>query len=63
MDSIPIAALAPILAIVIGLQLYCLYDLTRSNVRYLPKWAWAVVLIVGGLLVNLAYLTWGREHT
>jgi hypothetical protein len=63
MDSIPIAALAPILVIVIGLQLYCLYDLTRSNVRFLPKWAWAVVLIVGGLLVNLAYLTWGREHT
>jgi hypothetical protein len=62
MESIPIAALAPILIIVIGLQLYCLYDLTRSNVRYLPKWAWAVVLVVGGVLVNLAYLTWGREH-
>jgi MFS superfamily sulfate permease-like transporter len=62
MESIPIAALAPILIIVIGLQLYCLYDLTRSNVRYLPKWAWAVVLVVGGVVVNLAYLTWGREH-
>jgi hypothetical protein len=62
MESIPIAALAPILIIVIGLQLYCLYDLTRSDVRYLPKWAWAVVLVVGGVVVNLAYLTWGREQ-
>jgi len=63
MDSVPIAALAPILILVIGLQLYCLYDLTKSSVRYLPKWGWAVVLVAGGVLADVIYLTAGRQHT
>jgi hypothetical protein len=56
------AALLPILLIVIGLQLYCLFDLTRSNVRYLPKWAWAVALLVGGIVIDAVYLTLGRDN-
>ena len=61
MDSIPIAALAPIVLLYLGLVGYCLWDLTRGEVRYLPKWAWAVVVIFftfGGI----AYLIWGREQ-
>ncbi|HXH20554.1 MAG TPA: PLD nuclease N-terminal domain-containing protein [Dehalococcoidia bacterium] len=63
MDTGTVAALAPILVLLLALQVYCLYDLTKSNVRYLPKWAWAVVLLLGGVLAQLAYLAAGREHT
>lgn len=62
MDSIPIAALAPIVILVVGLQLYCLFDLRRSKVRYLPKWGWAAVLVVGGVLADVVYLTAGRTN-
>jgi hypothetical protein len=63
MDTGTVAALAPIVVLLLALQVYCLYDLTKSNVRYLPKWAWAVVLLLGGVLAQLAYLAAGREHT
>jgi hypothetical protein len=56
------AALAPIVIILVALQLYCLYDLSRSGVRYLPKWAWAAVLLVGGLAADVAYFALGREQ-
>jgi hypothetical protein len=56
------AALAPIVVILVALQVYCLYDLSRSSVRYLPKWGWAAVLLVGGLAADVAYFALGREQ-
>lgn len=40
---------------------YCLFDLSRSEVRYLPKWAWAVVCIVSIPLGGFIYLLVGRQ--
>jgi hypothetical protein len=61
MDSTLVAALIPILIIVLGLKLFCLYDLTRSTVRYLPKWGWLPVLLIGGVVTDVLYLVVGRE--
>ncbi|MCK2218963.1 PLD nuclease N-terminal domain-containing protein [Actinomadura sp. ATCC 31491] len=59
--DIPVAALAP-LVVVLGLFLaYCLVDLARSRVRYLPKWAWALICVASVPLGGIVYLLVGRE--
>jgi hypothetical protein len=55
------AALAPLFLAAVAFVGFCLYDLARHDVRYLPKWAWAIIccasIPVGGIL----YLLIGRE--
>ena len=60
-----VAALAPLLALVLALIVYCLRDLVRApSVRYLPKPAWAVVIcLVSAPLGPLAYLAFGRDRS
>jgi hypothetical protein len=58
----PTAALLPLILLVIAFDIFCLYDLRRSRVRYLPRWGWALVIIFftfGGVV----YLVAGREQT
>ncbi len=60
--DIPAAALAPILLIWLGLLVFCLYDLRKASVRYLPKWGWAGVIVFftfGGVV----YLLAGKDHS
>jgi hypothetical protein len=59
---VPIEALLPILVLILAFQIYCLLDLRKSRVRYLPKWGWALVIILvnfGGII----YLLAGRDQT
>lgn len=58
----PVAALAPLIVLALAFVGYCLFDLTRSEVRYLPKWAWAVVCIVSIPLGGIIYLLIGRQR-
>lgn len=58
----PVAALLPLLLLGLLLVGYCLYDLARSQVRYLPKWAWAVICISSIPLGGIVYLLVGREQ-
>lgn len=55
------AALAPLIVVAVAFAGYCLFDISRSEVRYLPKWVWALICVfsipVGGIL----YLLVGRE--
>ena len=56
----PVAALLPLLALAVAIIAYSYYDLARSEVRYLPKWAWAIICLsvpFGPIL----YFTVGRE--
>lgn len=43
--DIPWAALVPLIVVAAGFVIYCLVDLARHEVRYLPKWAWALICI------------------
>jgi Phospholipase_D-nuclease N-terminal len=61
--SVPWAALLPIVALAVGFVVYCLIDLARSRVRYLPKWAWAIICLFSVPLGGIIYLLVGREHT
>ena len=57
------AALAPILLVLAAFVGYCLWDLSRSDVRYLPKWGWVVIVLISIPLGGIIYLAVGREHT
>lgn len=58
-----IPLLLPLLIIEIGLLVISLVDLIRrENVKHLPKWAWAVIIIVINFIGPIAYLIIGREE-
>lgn len=60
--DIPFAVIIPALLVAIGFVVYCLVDLTRSkHVRGLPRWAWAVVIVLFVPFGGLVYLLAGRE--
>ncbi len=60
--DIPFAVIAPVLLVTLGFVAYCLFDLAKSEqVRGLPRWAWAVVIVVFMPLGGLAYLLAGRQ--
>jgi hypothetical protein len=52
----------PIVLIQLTLMIVCLVDLIRrQKTRYIPKWAWAIIIILGELLGPIIYLIFGRE--
>jgi Phospholipase_D-nuclease N-terminal len=57
------AALVPIAVLAIGFVVFCLVDVFRSEqVRYLPRWAWALICIVSIPLGGIVYLVVGRQR-
>lgn len=59
--DVPWAALVPVLVVALGFVAYCWFDLSRSEVRHLPKWAWAVICVISVPLGGIVYLLIGRE--
>ena len=63
MDLLEIIKLfAPIIILEVVLVGFCLYRLTRDRVRFLPKWAWALIIIFIQLIGGIAFLLIGRER-
>ena len=59
-----IPLIAPLLIIEIVLLAVALVDLIRrEQVKYFPKWLWAVIIILTNLIGPIAYLIIGREDT
>ena len=54
---IPIVLLQLILMIVALLDLF-----RREKTRFLPKWAWTIVIVLGELIGPIVYLIFGREE-
>ena len=61
-EALPV--LVPLVAIQVGLQVFSLVDLSRAarRTRYLPKAAWAAIIVFGQLLGSVIYLVAGREE-
>jgi hypothetical protein len=55
------AAIAPIVILLIAWVVFALYDLSRSDVKYLPKWLWAVIIVVSIPLGGVVYFLIGRD--
>jgi Phospholipase_D-nuclease N-terminal len=60
--DIPIAALAPLIILAVVFVGYCLFDLSRNEVRHLPKWLWAVVVIISIPVGGIVYLLVGKQQ-
>ena len=58
--DVPLAALLPLVILAVAFVGYCLWDLSRSEVRYLPKWAWAVICLISIPVGGIVYLIVGR---
>jgi hypothetical protein len=54
--------LMPIIVLQLGLIVFCLYRLTKDKVKYLPKWAWALIILFVNLFGPVIYLFIGRER-
>ena len=61
--DVPWAALLPFAVLAITFVAYCLFDLVRTEVRYLPKWVWALVCVLSVPLGGIIYLLVGRDPT
>jgi hypothetical protein len=52
----------PIVLLQLTLMIVALVDLIRrEKTRYLPKWAWAIIIILGELIGPIIYFIFGRE--
>jgi hypothetical protein len=61
--SSEVAALVPIIVVAVGFVVFCLVDLARADeVRYLPRWAWAIICVITIPLGGIAYLIFGRSR-
>jgi Phospholipase_D-nuclease N-terminal len=61
MRDINWAALAPFLILALAFVVWCWFDISRHEVRYLPKWLWAVICAMSVPLGGIVYLLVGRE--
>lgn len=57
------AALAPLIAAAVAFAAYALWDLRRSAVKALPKWAWALIIVASIPAGAVVYFLAGREHS
>jgi hypothetical protein len=63
MSDIPWPAVAPILVLGLAFVAYCIVDIARHDVRYLPKWGWVLVCCLVSMPVGaIIYLIIGRDE-
>ena len=51
----------PILIIEYGLMIFALVQLFRNKVRYLPKWGWALIIILINIIGPVVFLLVGKK--
>lgn len=59
-----LAIAAPFIVLQWGLNIFALIDLAKrpvEQVKHLPKWGWAVAIVLVNFLGSIAYLVAGRE--
>jgi hypothetical protein len=61
MEARTALALLPLAVLALGFVAYCIVDIVRSEVRYLPKWAWILISVLSIPLGGLVYLVIGRQ--
>ena len=51
----------PLIIIEYGLLIFALVQLVRSEVKYMPKWGWALIIIFINLIGPIVFLIVGRK--
>lgn len=57
----PWAGVIPILVVVMAFVVYCWVDIARHDVKYMPKWAWALICFFSIPLGGIVYLMMGKD--
>ena len=52
--------MAPLLILALAFVIYCWVDIYRNDVKYLPKWAWAIIALLSIPIGGIVYLVVGR---
>ena len=52
--------LMPLIVIEVGIKGFCFYRLIKDEVKYLPKWAWTIIIIFISTFGPLSFLIFGR---
>ncbi len=53
----------PLVLVQVILMIVCLLDLARrEKVKFLPKWAWGIIIVLGELIGPAIYLIIGRAE-
>ena len=61
-NAVPLVAILPVAVLAVGFVAYCLFDLSRSEVHYLPKWAWALICLASIPIGGIVYLVVGKAN-
>lgn len=61
MSDVPWAAIAPLVILALAFVIYCWVDISRNDVKHLPKWAWVIIAIISIPIGGIVYLAIGRE--
>lgn len=56
-----ILMLLPLVAIQLGLAIYCIVKIFKEGVQNLNKWLWLVICVFGSLLGPILFLIIGRK--
>jgi len=51
----------PLLVIEYGLMIFALVQLFRTETAYLPKWGWALIIILAGIVGPIVFLIVGKK--
>jgi len=54
--------LIPILLLQLGLQIFALVDLIRRPKTQLPKWVWALIILLLEIFGPIIYFLFGRKE-
>lgn len=55
-----IKLLLPLIIVEFGLKAFCLYRLSKDKVKYLPEWAWVLIILFISGFGSLSFLILGR---
>jgi hypothetical protein len=55
------AAIAPLIVLSVGFVVFCLVDIARHDVKYIPKWVWALICVASIPVGGIVYLLVGRD--
>jgi hypothetical protein len=61
-SDISLAAILPLIILAVAFVAYCWADIYRNDVKYLPKWAWAIIALISIPIGGIVYLVVGREN-
>ncbi len=56
----PIAAIAPVVVLLVAYVAWIIYDIMHTEVQRLPRWGWILVTVFSVPLGGVAYLVFGR---